>query len=333
MFNHLNFLFMVMMITGTVITISSNSWIVMWMGLEINLMSFIPLISNKKWSNNTSMKYFLVQALASASLILFILLNSSTLILNSNFIDHSIMFLIMMALMLKIGAAPFHNWVIFIANHILWSYLFILLTWQKIAPLCMLFYCSMNNNMYMFIFLSALVGSIFNLNQNSLKKILTYSSINHLSWIMSTFFISKMMFLIYFSFYMMLNLVIILMFNFMNIFYINQMFNSTMNSKLTILVATSTMMAMGGLPPFLGFLPKWMVIQTLISSSFFFLTYTLILFSLIMLFIYIQIFFSSLMLTTSMTKWTKTNKFNSLYINMYMWIMISSLIMFFMIIN
>ena len=46
---------------------SSNSWFGAWIGLEINLISFIPLMSNVKHKYNTeaSLKYFTVQMVCS----------------------------------------------------------------------------------------------------------------------------------------------------------------------------------------------------------------------------------------------------------------------------
>ncbi|RCK67899.1 hypothetical protein DT076_19060 [Desertihabitans brevis] len=77
------------------------------MGLEINLLSFIPLIrDNKLISTEASLKYFLTQALASSvflfATILF-LLNSNK--INSNFLIEIIIF---SSLLLKRGSAPFH---------------------------------------------------------------------------------------------------------------------------------------------------------------------------------------------------------------------------------
>ena len=80
------------------------------MGLEINLLSFIPLIINSKnlFSSESSLKYFLTQALASSiflfSIILFFLFN------NFNRYEFNFYFLILLnsSLIIKIGAAPFH---------------------------------------------------------------------------------------------------------------------------------------------------------------------------------------------------------------------------------
>jgi NADH-ubiquinone oxidoreductase chain 2 len=52
------------LVGGILISISSNSWLDAWIGLEINLILFIPLISSQDntYNNEASLRYFLVQA-------------------------------------------------------------------------------------------------------------------------------------------------------------------------------------------------------------------------------------------------------------------------------
>ncbi|NJI29948.1 hypothetical protein HBI98_22590 [Aeromonas veronii] len=81
------------------------------MGLEINLLSFIPLINDNKknlLTSESSLKYFLTQAFASSILlfaiiiIIFFLNNNYSQLYRLNEI------LILSTLILKSGAAPFH---------------------------------------------------------------------------------------------------------------------------------------------------------------------------------------------------------------------------------
>lgn len=60
-------IFITTLIVGSLITISSSSWLGIWIGLEINLLSFIPLIIDKKnlFTNESTIKYFLVQVFGS----------------------------------------------------------------------------------------------------------------------------------------------------------------------------------------------------------------------------------------------------------------------------
>ena len=67
---------------GMFITISSNSWLRAWIGLEFNLLSFIPIISNNKniLTLEASLKYFLIQALVSSTLLFIITIQIRTLL-------------------------------------------------------------------------------------------------------------------------------------------------------------------------------------------------------------------------------------------------------------
>ncbi|KAG7168731.1 Cytochrome c oxidase subunit 1-like 14, partial [Homarus americanus] len=72
--------------------------------LELNLLSFIPLIitKNNQYSSESALKYFLIQALGSA-----IIIFSASIILISPSVAPLCLAL---ALLLKLGAAPFHFW-------------------------------------------------------------------------------------------------------------------------------------------------------------------------------------------------------------------------------
>jgi len=46
--NSTKFLLLITSVGGVLVSVSSNSWLGAWIGLEINLLSFIPLMSNVK---------------------------------------------------------------------------------------------------------------------------------------------------------------------------------------------------------------------------------------------------------------------------------------------
>jgi NADH-ubiquinone oxidoreductase chain 2 len=66
------------LIGGILISISSNSWLGAWIGLEINLISFIPLISTQEniYTTEASLKYFVIQALASSVLLFLVIIKA-----------------------------------------------------------------------------------------------------------------------------------------------------------------------------------------------------------------------------------------------------------------
>jgi NADH-ubiquinone oxidoreductase chain 2 len=108
--NPTKILLSITLIGGILISISSNSWLGAWIGLEINLISFIPLISSQEniFTAEASLKYFIIQALASSVLLFLVaieaLINQTPLLGGRNIHEY----VIISPLLLKIGAAPVH---------------------------------------------------------------------------------------------------------------------------------------------------------------------------------------------------------------------------------
>nr|AID22231.1 NADH dehydrogenase subunit 2 [Pseudostegana pallidimaculata] len=318
MFNSSKILFTMIMMTGTMITVTSNSWLSAWMGLEINLLSFIPLMSdsnNNLMSTEASLKYFLTQALASTVLLFsVILMMLKNIIIELNYSYISMMML--STLLMKSGAAPFHFWFPNMMEGMTWINSLTLLTWQKIAPLILIFHVNLDFLLKISAILSTIVGALGGINQTSLRKLMAFSSINHLGWMLMSLNISKMSWMTYFLFYMFLSVSIILMFNIFKMFHFNQMFSMVFNSKMMIFFLLTNFLSLGGLPPFLGFLPKWLVIQQLTLNNNFFLIFIMIMMTLITLFFYLRICYSTFMLNYSENNWMLNFNFNffSLYI-------------------
>lgn len=284
---------------GTIIRISSSSWLRIWIGLEINLLSFIPLSikTNNLFSSEATLKYFLTQALASNILLFsiifyFFLIEKSLRFKWQLFIN----LIFSSTLILKRGIAPFHFWFPNVIEGLSWINNFILITWQKIAPLIILSFCL---NYFLFLtvaIISSFIGSINGLNQTSLRKLIAYSSINHLRWIIARILNNETTWKIYFIFYSFLSFAIIFIFKNFKIYNLNQIFSLTTINKFIKLFITLPLLSLGGLPPFLGFFPKWIVIELLIFSKLYWLIFILINFSLITLYFYIRICYSAFIL-------------------------------------
>nr|WRW10889.1 NADH dehydrogenase subunit 2 [Chlaenius naeviger] len=303
MFYTYKLIFSLTLFMGTMISVSSPTWLGAWMGLEINLLSFIPLLKTKNspYSTESSIKYFLVQALASTIFLFSILMIMmlSNLISEMLNINTLLMMMINSSLLMKMGAAPFHFWFPEIIEGMEWINSLVLLTWQKIAPMMLLSY-TINNSMYIIsiIMLSTLVGSIGGLNQTSLRKIMAYSSINHLGWMISSFLSNEMIWLIYFISYTFISLTLIYIFNIFKIYYLKQLYSFMNKNVLIKFMLMLNLFSLGGLPPFLGFLPKWMIIQYL-SSNYMFLLLFMLMMTLITLYFYLRIAYTSLILSHS----------------------------------
>nr|QNH82867.1 NADH dehydrogenase subunit 2 [Euroleon nostras] len=303
--NFTKFMFLLVMMLGSIISISSNSWLGAWMGLEINLLSFIPLLTNLKslTSTESSLKYFIVQALASTTLLFVVMLMSFSQMYHFEY-NFYLNIILNSALLMKMGAAPFHSWFPEVMEGLNWSMSFILMTWQKIAPMLLISYCLQAEFIFFIIILSIFVGSIGGFNQTNLRSLMAYSSINHLGWMLSSMLISMNYWFLYFIFYSILSLSIIFMFYQMNIFYFNQIFSNSLDSPMLKFMVFCNFLSLGGLPPFTGFLPKWIIIQNLSSYNITLVTMMVIL-TLITLFFYIRLTYSALMIYSTQISWNK----------------------------
>nr|QBF01190.1 NADH dehydrogenase subunit 2 [Stegana wulai] len=306
MFNNSSkILFLIIMMMGSLITITANSWLGAWMGLEINLLSFIPLMSdnNNLMSTEASLKYFLVQAMAST-----ILLFAIILMMMKNYINYEInlsyiTMIILSSLLLKSGAAPFHFWFPNIMEGLSWMNCLLLMTWQKIAPLMLISHTNIKFILFSSIILSVIVGSLGGLNQSSLRKLMAFSSINHLGWMLMALNSNETIWMIYFLMYSFLSFTLTFMFNNFKIFHFNQMFSLFFNSKILKFILFVNFLSLGGLPPFLGFLPKWLVIQQLSMENQYFMLMILMMTTLITLFFYLRICYTAFMLNYYENNW------------------------------
>nr|QEH58843.1 NADH dehydrogenase subunit 2 [Caroperla siveci] len=306
--NLVKLLFTFTLIMGTLISISSNSWFGVWAGLEINLLSFIPLMTNSSNSltSEASLKYFLTQALASASL-LFMVILSALIFSTPNYLFNINLFvntLINSTLLLKMGAAPFHFWFPGVMEGLTWMNGLTLMTWQKIAPLMLLSYGFTLNMFSSFVIISSIVvGSLGGLNQTSLRKILAYSSISHLGWLTAALIIGENFWNLYFITYSFLTLTIIIMLKTFNLSHLNQTFSFSSIHPVLKFSLFASLLSLGGLPPFLGFLPKWLVIQSLTEADLKVMITVMVTMTLITLFYYLRIGFSAFMLSYSQMTW------------------------------
>nr|YP_010701665.1 NADH dehydrogenase subunit 2 [Scaeva affinis]WCJ53226.1 NADH dehydrogenase subunit 2 [Scaeva affinis] len=322
MFNNSSkILFIFILMMSVMITISANSWLGAWMGLEINLLSFIPLMSdNNLMSNEASLKYFLTQALASSILlfssILFLYYNNY---MNQNFNNNKyICMMILLALLMKSGTAPFHFWFPNVMEGLNWMNSLILMTWQKIAPLMLISYLMIKSMMFWCILLSVMIGSLGGLNQTSLRKLMTFSSINHLGWMLMSMYSNESLWINYFLFYSFLSFNLIFLFNMFKLFHMNQLFNLFVMNKYLKFSLMLNLLSLGGLPPFLGFIPKWMTIQFLTLNNQLFMMTILIIMTLVTLFFYLRLCYSTFMLNYYQNNWNYKIYWNNFMMNMYL---------------
>nr|YP_009092522.1 NADH dehydrogenase subunit 2 [Viverricula indica]AIQ86612.1 NADH dehydrogenase subunit 2 [Viverricula indica] len=295
--------------SGTMIVMTSSHWMLTWIGFEMNMLAIIPILMKKfnPRAMEASTKYFLTQATASMLLMMGIIINllHSGQWTVSNNLDPTTSTLMTIALAMKLGLAPFHFWVPEVTQGISLSSGMILLTWQKIAPLSILYQISptINPNLLMpMTILSVLIGGWGGLNQTQLRKIMAYSSIAHMGWMTAILLYNPTMMILNLMIYITMTLTTFMLFMFNSTtttLSLSQTWNKT--PLITSLILT-LMLSLGGLPPLSGFTPKWMIIQELTKNEMIILPTFLAITALLNLYFYMRLTYA-----TALTMFPSTN--------------------------
>nr|QAB47122.1 NADH dehydrogenase subunit 2 [Funambulus pennantii] len=300
--------------SGTLITLFSSHWLLAWIGLEMSMLAMIPILTNKTNPRSTeaASKYFLMQATASMILMMGAIMNfmktGQWLLNNPSTHISSLMFTT--ALSMKMGLAPFHLWVPEVTQGTPLKSGMILLTWQKIAPISVMAQIAHSINFSLLMamaILSILLGGWGGLNQTQLRKILAYSSIAHMGWMMAIISFNPSLTVFNLIIYIMITITMFMMFSHNKNTTTLTLSNSWNKSPLTTLITLIILLSLGGLPPLTGFTPKWMIIKELISNNNIIAPTLMAMLALLNLYFYMRLIYS-----TSLTLFpsSNTNKMN-----------------------
>jgi len=226
--------------------------------------------------------------------------------------------------------APLHFWFPQIIIFIEWNICVIILVWQKIAPFVLLSIFNLKNEVIVLIILSRVVGAMGGLNQTNIKLILTYSSIIHRAWILLRTVWSIKLWVVYFSIYSAISLSVIIITIKNNIFRV-LILNKAGLSKIEKITIIFNTLRLAGLPPFLGFTAKVIIIIKTIKFAPAALLLTLVITSLTSLFYYLKLFFNMLTNIRQVGKlnqniYTKINNINLIFCSILINIILPALI-------
>nr|AFT90733.1 NADH dehydrogenase subunit II [Anolis carolinensis] len=298
--------------TGTIITMTSYHWLMAWVGLELNTLAIIPIISTMHHPRSTeaATKYFLTQAAASA-LILFSSMtnawNTGSWDITQPLISPSHI-LLTMALAMKLGLAPLHFWLPEVIQGSTMTTAFIITTWQKIAPMSLIFLTMNNLSTSVFLLmglLSSLVGGWGGLNQTQTRKIMAYSSIAHLGWMATISSIMTNILIMNLLIYLIMTTSVFLSLIISKSKTIQDTTSTwTLSPTLTIIMLLS-LLSLGGLPPLTGFIPKWLIMEELILQNFNLLISMMATSSLLSLYFYLRLTYTTALTLSPNTTQTK----------------------------
>nr|YP_009440575.1 NADH dehydrogenase subunit 2 [Erpobdella japonica]ATG87475.1 NADH dehydrogenase subunit 2 [Erpobdella japonica] len=283
------------MVLSTLMVLTSTNWICLWISMELNMFSFIPIMMSTK--NNleceASIKYFINQAFASCIMIIM-----SFMLCKMSMFYFAAMPLLVVSMMLKLGSSPCYMWFPSVMKALPWIQSMVLATWQKIAPMMILLF-NIKPLYFMMMIISMMnifIGGCTSHKQVNIQSLLAYSSIAHMGWMFSVLTQAiSMVSIIYFIIYLMILLPVFIMMmsiNMKNLKMLMTLHMMPVNIQLSLMLM---LLSLAGLPPLSGFLPKLMILFTMSDYS---LTITLmmVIFSFMSLYFYLNLAFSVMML-------------------------------------
>ena len=325
------FFFLILLsIVGVLILISSRNIISMYLGLELQSICLYILAAYRKYdikSSESGVKYFIIGALSSGILlyglsIIYGFTNSTdfyeisksinlSLKNHENFLIINIGFiLILCGLFFKIAVVPFHMWAPDVYEGSPTSTTAFLTTIPKIGTIGFLikflnipfenYYTAWSQILYLVSIASMILGSIAALNQNNIKRLLAYSSISHMGFILIGVLTANQIGIksvqLYLSIYT-INILgiftcILCLKNKINGYYLENINNFSGLLKKDSFLSFSfaiLLFSISGLPPLAGFFGKLYILIAAVESKMYFLAVIAVLTSIISAFYYLKI--------------------------------------------
>mgnify|MGYP001200656516 FL=1 len=311
-------LFILFAILGSFVLISSDNFLTAFIGLELQSLSlYLMAAFNTKnlKSNEAGIKYFSLGALSSGFLLFGISMiyydTGSFYMQNlNNFttISEIGLSLMLISLFFKVSAAPFHIWTpdVYEGSPTISTLFFASL--PKFASLIFLFRVyqelnisgiqSLNYIFQIVCAISLLVGVYGAITQKVIKRLLAFSSINHIGFmllgIMSYQFMSEGTLFFYLIIYLITTFGIFAVLlnlrtvegEFTKISQLNGLRFTSNSKSISMLVF---FFSLAGIPPFAGFFAKFFILSASINDGFFFLSIVAVLSSVIAAFYYLTI--------------------------------------------
>ncbi len=325
------FFFLILLsLVGVLILISSRNIISMFLGLELQSICLYILAAYTRYdikSSESGVKYFVMGALSSGILlyglsIIFGFTNSTdfyeisksikySIDNNENFLILSIGFvLILCGLFFKIAVVPFHMWAPDVYEGSATPITAYFTTIPKVGAIAFLikflnipfehYYNAWFQILYLVSIISLILGSIAAVNQNNIKRLLAYSSISHMGFILIGILTGNELGIksaqLYISIYMVSILGIftclLCLKNKVNGIYLENIKSYSGLLKKDSFLSFSFaifLFSLAGLPPLSGFFGKLYILISAIESHLYLLAVIAIMTSIISAFYYLRI--------------------------------------------
>ena len=270
---------------SSLLLVSSINWISIYLAIELQTLTLFILVALKRdsaYSTEASLKFFVLGAVSSG-LFLFgcVLLygatgSTSVQEINSNLTADVGKILVTISLLFKLSAVPFHMWAPDVYEGAPTIITALLTTVPKIGVFSILVQVGPVTNVVLICaVLSIIYGAIGALNQTKVKRLLAYSGIGHMGFILFGLaigsFESIQAGLIYMIIYIIMSICsfsILLSLNLTKDLLIEIKELSRKNPVVGLTLAF-TFLSTAGIPPLAGFLSKWFVLLSGVSSGYY----------------------------------------------------------------
>ncbi|MDC9726470.1 MAG: NADH-quinone oxidoreductase subunit NuoN [Candidatus Thioglobus sp.] len=322
------FVLVLLSVLGMMVMVSGYSLLTLYLGLEILSLSLYTLIAiarQRAGAVEAALKYFVLGAIASGLLLYGMSMiygisgslnineianfaSSSTLDSREALITNFGLVFLVIGIAFKLGAVPFHNWVPDVYQGSPTSVTMFLSTVPKIAAVAMLVRILVEglgvmhaywSDLFMVLaVLSIALGSVVALMQTNIKRMLAYSTISHIGFIMLGFVTGVITgygaAVFYVLVYVLMSLaafgvIILLNKQGFEADQISDFKGLSKHSPWFALMMLVVMLSMAGVPPFIGFYSKLFILQQVVSAGFVTIAVIAVIFAVISAYYYLQV--------------------------------------------
>jgi NADH-quinone oxidoreductase subunit N len=312
-------------VLGMMVMISAHNLLTIYLGLELLALSQYAMVALQRDSgvaSEAAMKYFVLGALASGMLLYGMsMLYGATRSLDvgeiANFVSQGakdnmvLMFavaFVMVGLAFKLGAAPFHMWIPDVYHGSPTAVTLYIGTAPKIAAFAMLMRLLVDGlgglhgqwlgMLLILAILSMAVGNVIAIAQTNLKRMLAYSTIAHIGFLLlgvltgtSGGYAASMFYVIVYAIMSLggFGMIILLSRAGFEADKLDDFKGLNGRSPWFAFMMAILMLSMAGIPPFLGFWAKFAVLESVVRSGLVWLAVVAVIFAIIGAYYYLRV--------------------------------------------
>lgn len=310
---------------GAMLLISANSLITVYLGLELVSLSSYALVAFNRDSprgSESAMKYFVLGSMASGLLLYGMsMIYGATGSLDLGAISESVriagredillvfgLVFLVVGIAFKLGVAPFHMWLPDVYHGAPAAVTLFISTIPKLAAFAMAYrllhtavgplHVDWQQMLIVLAVLSMLIGNFAAIMQSNLKRMLAYSTISHMGFVLlgllpgtAEGFGAAMYYVIVYALMSAagFGMLILLSGDGVEAERLDDFKGLNQRNAWYAAIMAMVMASMAGFPPFVGFFAKWLVIKAAIDAGLIWLAVLAVLFSVVGAFYYLRV--------------------------------------------